>query len=756
MTNYGTTIIVTHHPHVLFSKDVNQVVYIETLGKADTEPKKVVEIKNSDTFHASSPKREIRELSTDFEKISSVYGLFSQQDCQLLQLACLMDEVIEIEFAKQLLNFIEKKFPQSVNNKLAQEKENIQQNTEGKQFRELIKISSCSNFKFLDFGVSQGRIFEEFMKSPCAEVEWHFWNPQKEDNQKLEELKSKYEDVNIKVIESEEEISQNFYDFAVLSNWLHLLTPLEIAHTLKIIQKSLKESSGELIILEHCPLIARQMYVYAVPYDENTLLKILRSVGWKCESGKVDCSAEYISAYWIRAYQPNKEKVFDVTKNAEEIRKHWHEDIKPRVCSDYNDISRMPNAQRFLRFMNDFKTIMSIINEEQKIWQSTLGKDSESFITQPQTQPAPHPQLEPVTHESKKMHILHLSDLHFSQSGHLRLKLEDQAEIWSSKLVQDLRNNFKLTQIDVLILSGDITHYSTSEEYAAAKKFLNNLRENFPIKREQIVIVPGNHDLNWDKSKDAYQVMRLEEYKGPKISQDGKDIPDPNCTIYDGGNYVEVQNEEKYKQRFVYFSDFYKDIKGEPYPIDYDQQAIIHHLSDLNLLILGLNSAWDLNHDEKKTKRASINMTALSNTIAEIGRNRVYQNCLKIAVWHHPVRGLEMMHNSFMQSLADDGFQVCLHGHIHEAQEDFYKYDNTRGLSIIGAGTFGAPVKEQVTGIPLQYHLLELDLQNWQLTVNTRRKEKIDGAWSADPRWGDKNNPSPKLVINLRKLAENP
>ena len=29
------------------------------------------------------------------------------------------------------------------------------------------------------------------------------------------------------------------------------------------------------------------------------------------------------------------------------------------------------------------------------------------------------------------------------------------------------------------------------------------------------------------------------------------------------------------------------------------------------------------------------------------------------------------------------------------------------------------------------------------MTVNTRKKEKVDGAWSADARWGNKKSPVP-------------
>jgi hypothetical protein len=55
----------------------------------------------------------------------------------------------------------------------------------------------------------------------------------------------------------------------------------------------------------------------------------------------------------------------------------------------------------------------------------------------------------------------------------------------------------------------------------------------------------------------------------------------------------------------------------------------------------------------------------------------------------------------------------------------------------------GSKGKEEVPGIPLQYNLLNFDPKAASMTVNTRRKGTPNGAWSADARWGDKNDPKP-------------
>jgi hypothetical protein len=164
-------------------------------------------------------------------------------------------------------------------------------------------------------------------------------------------------------------------------------------------------------------------------------------------------------------------------------------------------------------------------------------------------------------------------------------------------------------------------------------------------------------------------------------------------------------------------------------------------------LFLALNSCWELDHHYRQ--RASVNMQALARALDRLQGDQ-YDGWLKTAVWHHPVTGKEMMNDEFLELLAVHDFQICMHGHIHEAIEQFHKYDDKRNVHIVGAGTFGAPVREQVTGIPLQYNLLVIDLQKKRVTVETRKKDKADGAWSADARRGNKKSPLPRYSFSLK------
>jgi len=318
----------------------------------------------------------------------------------------------------------------------------------------------------------------------------------------------------------------------------------------------------------------------------------------------------------------------------------------------------------------------------------------------------PQQNISPILHTSTSLiHILHLSDLHF---GTL-----EQANLWSNQLAEDLQNDRNISHLDALILSGDIANYSTETEYSAAKEFINELAREFQIRRSHIIIVPGNHDLNWELGDKA-------------ISSDE--------------NGQLKRDQALHQRRFDNFRNFYQAIKGESYPLEYEHQGILYHLPKQKLLILGLNSAWKLHRYQ--TKDANINDQALTNALKKIRDNEdLYEGCVKIAVWHHPLNSSgedRIKDQCFMERLAQNGFRLALHGHVHTAKKDLFNYDYTsnttgRKLDIICAGTFGAPTKELVTGYPWQYNLLKIE--DNQLTVYTRRREEPNGTWKPDARW---------------------
>lgn len=176
-------------------------------------------------------------------------------------------------------------------------------------------------------------------------------------------------------------------------------------------------------------------------------------------------------------------------------------------------------------------------------------------------------------------------------------------------------------------------------------------------------------------------------------------------------------------------------------------------MRDAKILVLGLNSAHALDHHFRA--RAAIHAAALSHALDRIRGDAATAGFLRIAVWHHPVDSAfedRITDHGFLQRLADDGFRLGLHGHVHKAESSLYRYDVDAGgrrIEIVTAGTFGAPIPEWVPGFPLQYQLLRFD--GATLTVETRRREEPNGAWQPDARWTSARgrDPRPRYTRSL-------
>lgn len=117
------------------------------------------------------------------------------------------------------------------------------------------------------------------------------------------------------------------------------------------------------------------------------------------------------------------------------------------------------------------------------------------------------PKVEDGTFDAAKTaDILHLSDLHFGADENSD-PLAD-ADKWFGQLRDDLNGELECERLQGVIISGDIGNFSEPAEYEAAKVFLERVCEKFDVSTDRLVMVPGNHDLNWDISEESYHLIR--------------------------------------------------------------------------------------------------------------------------------------------------------------------------------------------------------------------------------------------------------
>lgn len=333
--------------------------------------------------------------------------------------------------------------------------------------------------------------------------------------------------------------------------------------------------------------------------------------------------------------------------------------------------------------------------------------------------------------EHPVVQMLFLSDIH--------VKSDDAARMYLTQIKTDLIAELDVRSLNYIIVSGDLTDKAYDREYEAADILLSGLCERFQVERDHVLLVPGNHDVDWAASKGAYQFKYPEDVSSTLSSE---------SYFPAGSEGLMIRDEKKYQHRFSGFARFRALFHGNNVTFQRsDESAIMHCYPEHRLLFLGLNSAWQIDHHFKD--RSGVCMAAVCEALDNIP-DYVTDTWTKTAIWHHPITGRNCMDDEFVDLLVQHGFEICMHGHIHKAIQGYHKYDESRGVWIIGAGTVGAPATEQVAGIPLQYNLLSMNLSDAEVTVRSRKKENVNGSFMADARWGDKNHPESKYTLSLQ------
>jgi small GTP-binding protein len=332
---------------------------------------------------------------------------------------------------------------------------------------------------------------------------------------------------------------------------------------------------------------------------------------------------------------------------------------------------------------------------------------------------------------NKTVRILHLSDIHMSQDP------GSDYETLLQQLLADLRDPKGLAcdSLDYLFVTGDLTNCASPDEFEKAYQLISGVIESFQLNAARCVIVPGNHDVDWDEQ--VYEWKPLRQVNEGSLRA-GTFVPQ-------GAGFL-IRDEKRYPMRFKNFSDrFYMFLRQEEYPLAFEEQAIPFLFAESGIQLLALNSCWEI--DEFFPKRASIYARALAKglTAADKQIQQAKQSgtlshdsrILRLAIWHHPVTGNDKISDdAFLERLRQADFKLCLHGHVHEDRAELLGYTHpTRRIHIAGAGSFGAPASQRPEAVPRLYNLLEIDADHSEIKIHTRCLRKPDGVWDAWAVW---------------------
>ena len=103
--------------------------------------------------------------------------------------------------------------------------------------------------------------------------------------------------------------------------------------------------------------------------------------------------------------------------------------------------------------------------------------------------------------------LVHISDIHFKSSAGT---VQDRNKDLRNELQLDLRRQrTHVRKFDVIIVTGDIAFSGKRPEFEIASKWLDVLREQLDMREENILVIPGNHDVDRDTIASSKEILDL-------------------------------------------------------------------------------------------------------------------------------------------------------------------------------------------------------------------------------------------------------
>jgi 3',5'-cyclic AMP phosphodiesterase CpdA len=309
--------------------------------------------------------------------------------------------------------------------------------------------------------------------------------------------------------------------------------------------------------------------------------------------------------------------------------------------------------------------------------------------------------------------ILHLSDTHRTLDEPV-----SNAEILHSLRGDiDRYGDFNVPVPNIIVVSGDVVQSADSEEYKEAAELIRGVADTLHIALDHVVLVPGNHDINWAISENSF-VPR---------EQPSSNVEKDLCFKYENA-WICARSDDEYQNRLDPFRMFYKELFGREYPRARERQFDVFTFTDLGVAFAALNSCDTVDRWRRPGRIASAALGQAANALAAFQGTRV-------AVWHHdfdwhqeaPGQGLEL---DSMRFLSERAFDIGLCGHAHRSALNDAQTLRGLHLPVLAAGSLCAGKRERPQSVPRSYNIIALNGSS--ATVHVRIKKEKSTAWETE------------------------
>lgn len=271
----------------------------------------------------------------------------------------------------------------------------------------------------------------------------------------------------------------------------------------------------------------------------------------------------------------------------------------------------------------------------------------------------------------QKNYIIHLSDLHIRQENLDSIKESRDA------LICDIKANCMDGTIALIVCSGDLVFSGTKENFdLALENFLEPIIAGLNLKEEQIVYVPGNHEVDIGKVDMDFSDSFTNRILKSGVTAD--DFKKPNVT-----------------DRLATFFE-YADLFSN-WSIESPVFTKIISIANINYGVTLINTAWNTAGDStNEAKKIIIPRSAMVTSLNDI------QSCdKKILVMHHPIDWFYDDNAAEIEVLLNK-YDFVLTGHKHFEHVSF-----VRGMN--GTTIYNFASKVDVNSTENGYTIIKFD-----------------------------------------------
>lgn len=330
--------------------------------------------------------------------------------------------------------------------------------------------------------------------------------------------------------------------------------------------------------------------------------------------------------------------------------------------------------------------------------------------------------------------ILHISDLHRSPAD----------PIGNDELLSSLISDFERAATeeptfglpDAIVISGDLVQGVRLGEpnheaiihaqYEVALDLVMRLCNRFlDGDRSRLVIVPGNHDVDWNVAFSAMQpIPDTDLVASPIRPNDMGPRADIRWDWRDRTAY-RIVDRARYEGRLDHYRRFVAEVYGGVtlrYAVDPGAGYALFELGGGRIGVAAFNSCCG---NDCFAFHGAIAHESLAQAHIDL-HDRSPQYDVMMAVWHHSLEGppetADYMDVATVYNLIGKGFRLGLHGHQHRGQisSRYIHLPRMEPMAVVSAGSLCASPVDLPTGVNRQYNVLEIADDSRSVRVHFR------------------------------------